>query len=76
MHYARLNNNSGLGYAELTNIRRQNPGSAKHGLNVNGWNQYRLAVNGSTAGKLGASFDRLDKPRRGGRLHTGDQQQN
>jgi ATP-dependent exoDNAse (exonuclease V) alpha subunit len=29
---------SGLGYAELTNIRRQNPDRQKHGLNANGWN--------------------------------------
>jgi conjugative relaxase-like TrwC/TraI family protein len=52
---------SGLGYAELTNIRRQNPGSAKTRAERQWLEQYRLAVNEAQQGKLGASFDRLDK---------------
>ena len=52
---------SGLGYAELTNIRRQNPGSAKNQVERRWLEQYKLAVNEAQQGKLGASFDRLDK---------------
>jgi conjugative relaxase-like TrwC/TraI family protein len=52
---------SGLGYAELTNIRRQNPGSAKTWAERQWLEQYKLAVNEAQQGKLGASFDRLDK---------------
>ncbi len=52
---------SGLGYAELTNIRRQNPGSAKTLAERQWLEQYRLAVDEAQQGKLGASFDRLDK---------------
>jgi conjugative relaxase-like TrwC/TraI family protein len=52
---------SGLGYAELTNIRRQNPGSAKTQAERQWLEQYRLAVDEAQQGKLGASFDRLDK---------------
>ena len=52
---------SGLGYAELTNIRRQNPGSAKTRAERQWLEQYKLAVNEAQQGKLGASFDRLDK---------------
>jgi conjugative relaxase-like TrwC/TraI family protein len=52
---------SGLGYAELTNIRRQNPGSAKTRAERQWLEQYRLAVKEAQQGKLGASFDRLDK---------------
>jgi conjugative relaxase-like TrwC/TraI family protein len=52
---------SGLGYAELTNIRRQNPGSAKTRAERQWLEQYRLAVNEAQQGKLGSSFDRLDK---------------
>ncbi|MFZ0826860.1 MAG: MobF family relaxase [Verrucomicrobiia bacterium] len=52
---------SGLGYAELTNIRRQNPGSAKTRAERQWLEQYRLAVNEAQQGKLGASLDRLDK---------------
>ena len=56
-----IEQNSGLGYAELTNIRRQNPGSAKTRAERQWLEQYRLAVNEAQQGKLGASFDRLDK---------------
>jgi conjugative relaxase-like TrwC/TraI family protein len=52
---------SGLGYAELTNIRRQNPGSAKTRAERQWLEQYKLAVNEAQQGKLGASFDRLNK---------------
>jgi len=52
---------SGLGYAELTNIRRQNPKAAKTHAERQWLEQYRLAVNEAQRGKLGASFDRLDK---------------
>ena len=52
---------SGLGYAELTNIRRQNPKAAKTHAERQWLEQYRLAVNEAQQGKLGASFDRLDK---------------
>ena len=52
---------SGLGYAELTNIRRQNPKAAKTRAERRWLEQYKLAVNEAQQGKLGASFDRLDK---------------
>jgi len=52
---------SGLGYAELTNIRRQNPKAAKTGAERQWLEQYKLAVKEAQEGKLGASFDRLDK---------------
>jgi conjugative relaxase-like TrwC/TraI family protein len=52
---------SGLGYAELTNIRRQNPGTAKNRVERRWLEQYKLAVNEAQQGKLGSSFDRLDK---------------
>ena len=52
---------SGLGYAELTNIRRQNPDAAKTKAERQWLEQYKLAVNEAQQGKLGASFDRLDK---------------
>ena len=52
---------SGLGFAELTNIRRQNPNAAKTHAERQWLEQYRLAVNEAQRGKLGASFDRLDK---------------
>ena len=52
---------SGLGYAELTNIRRQNPDAAKTQAERQWLEQYRLAVNEAQQGKLGASFDRLNK---------------
>ena len=52
---------SGLGYAELTNIRRQNPKAAKTRAERQWLEQYRLAVKEVQQGKLGASFDRLDK---------------
>jgi conjugative relaxase-like TrwC/TraI family protein len=52
---------SGLGYAELTNIRRQNPKAAKTRAERKWLEQYRLAVKEAQQGKLGASFDRLDK---------------
>jgi len=51
---------AGLGYAELTNIRRQNPGSAKTRAERQWLEQYKLAVDEARRGKLGASFDRLD----------------
>jgi conjugative relaxase-like TrwC/TraI family protein len=52
---------SGLGYAELTNIRRQNPDAAKTKAERQWLEQYKLAVNEAQQGKLGLSFDRLDK---------------
>ncbi|HEY3931444.1 MAG TPA: MobF family relaxase, partial [Verrucomicrobiae bacterium] len=52
---------SGLGYAELTNIRRQNPDAAKTHAERRWLEQYRLAVDEARQGKLGASFDRLNK---------------
>jgi conjugative relaxase-like TrwC/TraI family protein len=52
---------SGLGYAELTNIRRQNPKAAKTRAERQWLEQYRLAVKEAQQGKLGPSFDRLDK---------------
>src|SRR5208282_3964034 len=52
---------SGLGYAELTNIRRQNPKAAKTKVERQWLEQYKLAVKDAQQGKLGASFDRLDK---------------
>jgi conjugative relaxase-like TrwC/TraI family protein len=52
---------SGLGYAELTNIRRQNPDAAKTQVERRWLEQYRLAVDEAQQGKLGASFNRLDK---------------
>ena len=51
---------SGLGYAELTNIRRQNPASARTQAERRWLEQYKLAVDEAQQGKLGASFDRLD----------------
>jgi conjugative relaxase-like TrwC/TraI family protein len=51
---------AGLGYAELTNIRRQNPDSAKTQAERRWLEQYKLAVDEARRGKLGASFDRLD----------------
>lgn len=52
---------SGLGYAELTNIRRQNPGSARTRAERQWLEQYRLAVDEAQRGKSGSSFDRLDR---------------
>jgi conjugative relaxase-like TrwC/TraI family protein len=52
---------SGLGFAVLTNIRRQNPETAKDAAEHQWLTQYRLAVNEARQGKLGASFDRLDR---------------
>jgi conjugative relaxase-like TrwC/TraI family protein len=52
---------SGLRYAELTNIRRQNPDEAKNQSERQWLKQYRLAVSEARDGKLGVSFDRLDK---------------
>ena len=52
---------SGLGCAELANIRRQNPDAAKTQAERRWLEQYKLAVNEAQQGKLGASFDRLDK---------------
>jgi conjugative relaxase-like TrwC/TraI family protein len=51
---------AGLGYAELTNIRRQNPDAAKTQAERHWLEQYKLAVDEARRGKLGASFDRLD----------------
>ena len=51
---------AGLGCAELTNIRRQNPDSAKTQAERRWLEQYKLAVDEARRGKLGASFDRLD----------------
>jgi conjugative relaxase-like TrwC/TraI family protein len=52
---------SGLGFAVLTNIRRQNPETAKDAAERQWLTQYRLAVNEARQGKLGVSFDRLDR---------------
>ena len=52
---------AGLGYAELTNIRRQNPAAAKTQTERQWLTQYRLAVDEARQGKLGSSFNRLDK---------------
>src|SRR6202451_2039129 len=52
---------SGLGCAELTNIRRQNPDAAKTQAERQWLEQYKLAVTEAQQGKLGASFDRLDR---------------
>jgi conjugative relaxase-like TrwC/TraI family protein len=52
---------SGLEYAELTSIRRQNPDVAKTQAERKWLEQYRLAVGEAQAGKLAQSFDRLDK---------------
>jgi conjugative relaxase-like TrwC/TraI family protein len=52
---------SGLAAAELTNIRRQNPKAAKTKAERQWLEQYKLAVNEAQQGRLGASFDRLDK---------------
>jgi hypothetical protein len=51
---------SGLQYAELTNIRRQDPGTARTEAERKWLEQYKLAVNEARAGKLAQSFDRLD----------------
>jgi ATP-dependent exoDNAse (exonuclease V) alpha subunit len=52
---------SGLGCAELTNIRRQNPASAKNQVERRWLEQYKLAVDEAQKGKFGSSFDRLDE---------------
>jgi conjugative relaxase-like TrwC/TraI family protein len=52
---------SGLQPAELTNIRRQDPDSAKNQAERQWLEQYRLAVNEAREGKLAQSFDRLDR---------------
>jgi conjugative relaxase-like TrwC/TraI family protein len=52
---------SGIESAELTNIRRQNPDSAKTPAERQWLEQYKLAVNEAREGKLAQSFDRLDK---------------
>jgi ATP-dependent exoDNAse (exonuclease V) alpha subunit len=52
---------SGLKAAELTNIRRQNPDAARTQAERQWLTQYRLAVDEARQGRLGASFDRLDK---------------
>ncbi len=51
---------AGLTYAELTNIRRQNPASAKTQKERQWLEQYKLAVDEAQRGKFGSSFDRLD----------------
>ncbi|HTV40728.1 MAG TPA: MobF family relaxase [Candidatus Sulfotelmatobacter sp.] len=51
---------AGLGYAELTNIRRQNPASAKTQRERRWLEQYKLAVDEAQRGKFSSSFDRLD----------------
>ncbi|HXT13794.1 MAG TPA: MobF family relaxase [Candidatus Angelobacter sp.] len=52
---------SGLRYAELTNIRRQDPESAKTEAERQWLEQYKLAVDEARQGRLAASFERLDK---------------
>jgi conjugative relaxase-like TrwC/TraI family protein len=51
---------AGLTSAELTNIRRQNPASAKTQKERHWLEQYKLAVDEAQRGKFGSSFDRLD----------------
>ncbi len=51
---------SGLQYAELTNIRRQDPNTARSEAERQWLEQYKLAVGEARAGKLAQSFDRLD----------------
>jgi conjugative relaxase-like TrwC/TraI family protein len=52
---------SGLQYAELTNIRRQNPNTAKDETERHWLMEYKQAVNEAQAGQLAQSFDRLEK---------------
>jgi hypothetical protein len=52
---------AGLTYAELTNIRRQNPASAKTQKERHWLEQYKLAVGEARRGKFGSSFDRLER---------------
>lgn len=52
---------SGLQYAELTHIRRQNPEAAKTETERVWIEQYRQAVNEAQTGQLAQSFDRLDQ---------------
>jgi len=52
---------AGLNAAELTNIRRQNPASAKTQKERQWLEQYKLAVDEAQRGKFGSSFDRLDR---------------
>jgi len=52
---------SGARVAELTNIRRQNPGLARTKEERQRIRQYRQAVTEARDGKLAQSFDRLDK---------------
>jgi conjugative relaxase-like TrwC/TraI family protein len=52
---------AGLTYAELTNIRRQNPASAKTQKERQWLQQYKLAVDEAQRGKFGSSFDRLER---------------
>lgn len=66
---------SGLKAAELTNIRRQNPDSAKTQVERQWLTQYRLAVDEARQGRLGASFDRLDKQGAIAACSLADQQQ-
>ena len=50
---------SGLEYARLTNIRRQNPDLARTEAERQWLAEYKLAVSEAQQGKLGQSFDRL-----------------
>lgn len=52
---------SRLQYAELTNIRRQNPETAKSDTERRWLEQYKQAVTEAQAGQLASSFDRLDR---------------
>src|SRR5439155_25899149 len=52
---------SGLQPAELTNIRRQNPATAKTQAERQWLEQYKLAVNEARDGKLAQSFDRPER---------------
>ena len=66
---------SGLQYAKLTNIRRQNPDTAKTQAERQWLEQYRLAVSEARDGKLAQSFDRLDKQKAIISCTLADQQQ-
>ena len=66
---------SGLHCAELTNIRRQNPATAKTKSERHWLEQYKLAVSEARAGKLAQSFDRLEKQNAVVSCTLADQQQ-
>lgn len=66
---------SGLQYAELTRIRRQNPDAARDKTERRWLEQYRQAVTEAQAGQLASSFDRLDRQKAVVSCTLADQQQ-